>query len=277
MYLAEIQGKFSLYNERKEDLLTSNVFSFFKYAPRDIFLYKLLEILNIHVSMEDTAGAQFHFWPLYENNTEPDLVIIVGDYYLLFEAKYYSGFRQETITTEHQLVREVEGGEYEAGNLNKQFQLVVITADYHFDFVKYQDIPSDVRFNLKWINWQQIALLIYEILESGVELSIEARSFAEDLYTLLLKKNLRTYAGMKVLARVDQLTERPESVFFEASTAKYRGDFIGFIPSLSVEEGLTEVPEQLFYSSSITLFQGLKDLPSIEPGSSHLFFEGVLK
>jgi hypothetical protein len=272
MYLAEIQGKFSLYNERKEDLLTSNVFSFFKYAPREIFLSKLLKTLSVPVALEDAVNAQFHFWPIYENNTEPDLVIVVGDYYLLFEAKYYSGFGQETITTGHQLVREIEGGEYEAGNLDKQFQLVIITADYHFDFVKYKDIPADVRLRFKWINWQQIALLIYEILESGVELSTEVRSFAEDLYALLLKKNLRTYAGINVLARVGQLSECPNSVFFEASTAKYRGDFIGFMASLSVEEGIAMIPRQIFFNPSIALFQSLTQVPSLNPSPSSLFF-----
>jgi hypothetical protein len=276
MYLAEIQGKFSLYNERKEDLLTSNVFSFFKYAPREIFLSKLLKTLSVPVALEDAVNAQFHFWPIYENNTEPDLVIVVGDYYLLFEAKYYSGFGQETITTGHQLVREIEGGEYEAGNLDKQFQLVIITADYHFDFVKYKDIPADVRLRFKWINWQQIALLIYEILESGVELSTEVRSFAEDLYALLLKKNLRTYAGINVLARVGQLSDCPNSVFFEASTAKYRGDFIGFMASLSVEEGIAMIPRQIFFNPSIALFQSLTQVPSPKPSPSPLFFEGGL-
>ena len=34
MYLAEIHGKLSMENENKEDILTSNVFSFFKYANR---------------------------------------------------------------------------------------------------------------------------------------------------------------------------------------------------------------------------------------------------
>jgi hypothetical protein len=38
MYIAELKGKLSLTDERKEDILTSNVFSFFKYSTRKVFL-----------------------------------------------------------------------------------------------------------------------------------------------------------------------------------------------------------------------------------------------
>jgi len=38
MYLAEICGKLSSKVEGIEDILTSNVFSFFKYSKRTIFL-----------------------------------------------------------------------------------------------------------------------------------------------------------------------------------------------------------------------------------------------
>jgi len=38
MYLAELHGKLSQRIERMEDILTSNVFSFFKYSTREIFL-----------------------------------------------------------------------------------------------------------------------------------------------------------------------------------------------------------------------------------------------
>lgn len=47
MYVAEIRGKFSPAEERKEDILTPNVFSFFKYAKREIFPYDLLWLLNL--------------------------------------------------------------------------------------------------------------------------------------------------------------------------------------------------------------------------------------
>ena len=86
MYLAELHGKLSSRLERMEDILTSNVFSFFKYSTRDIFLKGYLNTMGFDISEQEANRAEFIFWPRYEENTEPDLVIIVGDYYLLIEA-----------------------------------------------------------------------------------------------------------------------------------------------------------------------------------------------
>ncbi len=130
MYLAEIHGKLSRQNENMEDILTSNVFSFFKYAPRQIFLFAFLQELGLVVTLEDVLSAEFFFWPLYANGTEPDLVIVVGNYYLLFEAKYHSGFGAETARIKHQLVREIEGGVLEAASQDKLFRIIAVTAHY---------------------------------------------------------------------------------------------------------------------------------------------------
>ena len=50
------------------------------------------------------------FWPILSKNTEPDLVIIVGDWYLLIEAKFNSDFGEETLTRASQLDRELDEG-----------------------------------------------------------------------------------------------------------------------------------------------------------------------
>src|SRR5271157_4611599 len=121
MYLAEIHGKLSRQTENQEDILTSNVFSFFKYSDRKNFLYGFVQSLGLGISINDALNAEFLFWPRYEDNTEPDLVIIMGDFYLLVEAKYHSGFGQETQSKEHQLVREIEGGIIESKKLEKKF------------------------------------------------------------------------------------------------------------------------------------------------------------
>lgn len=63
MYIAELQGKFSPYQERMEDILTSNVFSFFMYARREIFLSEFLRLLDIETEAEDLHNAEFLFWP----------------------------------------------------------------------------------------------------------------------------------------------------------------------------------------------------------------------
>jgi len=53
--------------------------------------------LGIVISDTDAREAEFLFWPSYEDGTEPDLVIICGDYYILFEAKLYSDFSEKVI------------------------------------------------------------------------------------------------------------------------------------------------------------------------------------
>ena len=129
MYLAELRGKLSSRLERSEDILTSNVFSFFKYADHNIFLKSLLEMLNIDISNANLEDAEFHFWPRYADNTEPDLVIIVGNHYLLFEAKYLSSFEWIENKELSQLNREIRGGLFESKALNKEFHLIAVTAE----------------------------------------------------------------------------------------------------------------------------------------------------
>jgi len=71
MYLAELRGKLSSRLERMEDVLTSNVFSFFKYSSRDIFLRNYLNELGFKVSTKDAEKAEFRFWSVFEVGTDP--------------------------------------------------------------------------------------------------------------------------------------------------------------------------------------------------------------
>lgn len=251
MYLAEIHGKLSRQNENMEDILTSNVFSFFKYAPRQTFLFAFLLELSLDVTPEDALSAEFLFWPTYANKTEPDLVIVVGRYYLLFEAKYHSGFGEETARTKHQLVREIEGGVLEAASQDKIFKIIAVTAHYYLDSEIFQAVPENLRPDLIWINWQRIALLIFEAIERHPDLPAEILLFASDLYRLLLKKNLRYYEGPRVLSAVSALHSPGEAIFFNASTAVYRGDFIGFAQALEDLPRLAVTTDQIFFSPPV--------------------------
>lgn len=49
MYQAELNGKLPFRICRMEDILTSNVFSFFKYSNRSIFLKKFLGKLVLNM------------------------------------------------------------------------------------------------------------------------------------------------------------------------------------------------------------------------------------
>ncbi len=232
MFIAELQGKLSTTDERKEDILTSNVFSFFKYANRQIFLKSFLNHIGIQLENHEYDNAEFIFWPTYQDRTEPDLVILVGRYYLLIEAKLYSGFGKASELSAYQLSREIAEGKLEAQNLEKEFRLIAVTAHY----AKHQFLTENPEFSLRditWVNWHQIALLLYKILNADENLDIENESFATDLYNLLIKKNLRKFAGQEILIDLAPLTKNTSTLFFDAITSNFRGDFIGFQQSLT--------------------------------------------
>ena len=256
MYLAEIHGKLSRDIENKEDVLTSNVFSFFKYADREIFLYPIIKSLGIDVNIEDARDAQFHFWPHLEDHTEPDLVLIIGDNYLLIESKYFSGFGEETQQQKHQLVREIEGGNYEAQNLGKRFYIIAITADYFLKPEISQAIPKEYQSQFRWINWQWIAFMLQQIIEKDLHLSLETQLFAKDLFQLLLKKHLRNYEGIKTFSGLKKFTPQTGNVFFEASTANYRGDFIGFLNMSDNVTLINTISPYIFFDAVTANFRG---------------------
>jgi len=274
MYLAELHGKLSSRIERMEDILTSNVFSFFKYSTREIFLKGYLDRLGFEVSNYQANEAEFMFWPRFEENTEPDVVIIVADYYLLMEAKYFSGFAEGTKKTKAQLLREIEGGRLDAKNYGKDFRLVAITADHYYKEDKFNVIPPDFVPNFKWTNWQLVASFLDNVLGSSNEIKKQERDFALDLYNLLDKKNLRDFQGFNTSCSKITLPEKLASVFFEVKTARFRGDFIGFSDSLSLDRIIQPLGETVFLGiqkqTLAPLFQGFVDSLLIEKKISSL-------
>jgi len=151
MYLAELKGKLSSKLENMEDLLTSNVFSFFKYSNRKVYLRNLLKLIDIDTQNQELSNAIFIFWPIYENKTEPDLVIIVGDYYILIEAKYFSDFGDAVDVDKKQINREITGGLIEAKSYNKKFKMIAITAHYNYPRYIFSSIPSRNRGMITWL------------------------------------------------------------------------------------------------------------------------------
>lgn len=275
MYIAELHGKLSRDHENREDLLTSNVFSFLKYAPRDIFLFEYINLLGIPVTKEDTHSAKFLFWTTYNDLTEPDVVIIIGDYYLLFEAKLYSGFGEETKNTSAQIVRELKGGLAESKNIGKEFRMIAITADHFQRPEIFQDIQNELQQYLLWTNWQRFAFLLSSILESRTDLSMETRLFGSDLYSLLDKKHLRKYEGLNALSLKNYRFKFVTSIYFSKETAKYRGDFIGFSTTFPKKAGIRAADEILYYDSNRPFYsylqytQRMKEIPQ-----DSLFYNG---
>lgn len=102
MTIAEIQGKLSSY-EHMEDLLTSDVFSTFKYLDVNNGLIPFLKKAASFRDntppdfLEDIVEADYLFWPKTTYlNREPDVLIILTrknqtTVSILIEAKYHSG------------------------------------------------------------------------------------------------------------------------------------------------------------------------------------------
>ena len=274
MYLAELHGKLPPRIERMEDILTSNIFSFFKYSTREIFLKGYLSRLAFDISNQEANEAEFIFWPRFEENTEPDLVLIVGDYYLLIEAKYFSGFAEETKKSKAQLLREIEGGKLEAKNYGKNFRLIAITADHYYKENKFKIIPLDFIPYFKWTNWQSVSSFLYDILESSRDIKKQDNDFTLDLYNLLDKKNLRDFQGLNILFNISDCLKSYKSVFFEARTAKFRGDFIGFMHGLSFDKKITPLRKTIFLSGQRSIFTPLLKLSKLRRTETHIFYKG---
>lgn len=243
MYQAELKGKLSSSTERMEDILTSNVFSFFKYSNRKIYLKELLNKLNIQTSDQELEEAEFEFWPSFEDSTEPDVVIVVGSYYLLFEVKLYSGFGQESGNIKAQLIREIEGGLKVAKNLKKTFFLVAITEDY-FKKSNFEEIKKYESY-FKWINWQSISEILLLLLEKFGD-RLPNYLFAMDLYSLLDKKKLRVFRPF------DKIYIEPvdyyDNIFLPIASTNYVDDFLGFKNLLPDFESIERLSDKIFYN-----------------------------
>jgi len=222
MIIAELCGKISSKIENKEDILTSNVFSFFKYSRESLkeYLYRI----GIEVSENDASEAEFLFWQKYDDGTEPDLIVICGKYYLLFEAKLYSDFSPKTSKIESQIDREINMGSLAAKNENKEFVYIAITAEYYKDKNKYSKYENR-DFKFIWTNWQTITYFL------ETQSFFQYKEYANDLWSLLLKKNLRSYIGI-INLRIDEKINCPDFIFYDKSTSKFKGEFLGFIESL---------------------------------------------
>jgi len=243
MITAALNGKIPSSLIKSEDILTSNVFSFFKYAKRTTYLKSLLALHDIYPTDEELKTAEFRFWPRYDDSTEPDVVIIVGNYYLLLEAKHLSDFGAETQTRKGQVNREIEGGMNEAHSLEKKFLFIAITSHYNKPTMTLNQFCYGDNAIIHWMNWQAVARLLLDILEK--DSFIPDRPFAEDLYNLLDRMKLRSFLPFQRIYA--EIAAPPEHIFFSARSAQFRGDFIGFEKALGNGVNITATTKRLFY------------------------------
>jgi hypothetical protein len=272
MYQAELRGKLSGINEEKEDILTSNVFSFFKYTSRDLFLYRFLQLLQIQVTPEEAKKAEFEFWPQYDDRTEPDVTVCVGSYYLLFEAKFLSDFSKKTEVLESQIKRELKQGLQEAKNRNKEFFYIPITANYVRPKAILAEAPKKYHKYCKWINWQKVSRLINSIQnDKSVRLTLGEKEFADDLYQLLIKKKLGTYNGPSTINQ-ELISFNKDVIFFELVKEISSTEYFGFFETLNNPDMRIKKPGDVFLAKR--LFAGIEH-SRIIPIVSNLFYQGA--
>ncbi len=273
MYQAELNGKISSKLDNLEDILTSNVFSFFKYSDRSIYLFNYLLNLNLEVTVNDVNNAQFIFWPKFIDGTEPDLVIIAGIYYILVEAKYFSNFSDATNKIDSQINREIEMGLQEASNQNLNFIYLTVTADYFYKKEKFNIINSTQKKYHIWTNWQSISTFLYQKL--FIDKMQQNLYFALDLYLLLEKKKLIKF-DLKNLNQFNSQIEDRNEIFFNFKKSKFRGHFIGFINSLNDTNTINKITNDktIFFNSIKKHFSSLEDIGVIRNFTNNIFFSG---
>lgn len=246
MIVAELKGKVPSSLIEYEDILTSNVFSFFNYASRTTYLKTLLSVHSIYPKDHELRNAEFRFWPRYDDFTEPDVVIIVGNYYLLIEAKLHSDFGTD------QIEREIKSGMSEAQSLNKRFIFIAITDHYNKPKIELNEFCRGHESLIRWMNWQAIAGILLDLLEK--DSIIPDKSFTEDVYKMLDKMKLRSFLSFRRI-KVEFVVP-PENIFFLANSANFRGDFIGFEKALGSGEDIPLPLKWLFYKRQY--FRGLE-------------------
>jgi hypothetical protein len=247
MYQAELNGKLPSSASDREDVLTSNVFSFLKYSHRPTYLRQFLRLAGLNIKTSELHRVKFEFWPNYDDGTQPDVIIETDTCYLLVEAKYFSGVAEENGNPAGQLIREFEAGTMEARNRAKLFHLLLLTDDATRPSRLLAQMPERFHGKVSWTNWQAIAQMISVVIESSGAAAPDY-GFASDLYELLDYKHLR---GFKTFAQAKGIESHPENlqIFFAAETASFRGAFIGFAPTLSILAAVPEPTPEIFYST----------------------------
>ena len=147
MFQAELNGKLPSSASGREDVLTSNVFSFLKDSHRPTYLRQFLRLAGLNIKTSELHRVKFEFWPNYHDGTQPDVIIETDTCYLLVEAKYFSGVAEEHGNPAGQLIREFESGAMEARNRAKSFHLLLLTDDATRPSRLLAQMPADFRKN----------------------------------------------------------------------------------------------------------------------------------
>lgn len=240
MTIAELHGKLPTL-EAKEDLLTSDVFSTFRYLPVNRalipFLRKAINTRSgqpISNVFTDCLTADYVFWPKTTRyKREPDVLILItrktkAPIATIIEAKFYSGRSDANRTQSKQEFKAYDGDQLAEQyvdlmknemDLNKQQKQMLHESDHRFLlFVTAHDaLPRKITddslnkllkhdpntHSLYWINWQAAFDVAKETLETQI-LDDGQRFLLEDLRDLLQRKGLTSFQGFHPPAKLIQ-------------------------------------------------------------------------
>jgi hypothetical protein len=209
--LAELHGKFDAEHpegaDRSEDLLTSAVFGAVRYLPRAAVV-ALCAAIGILVDAKAARTARILLWPRMPmpqwpgKVIEPDVVIVVGQQPVVFEAKLHSPFglytdpAQPTGDQLHQLaVQYAAVSSWAAGQRLLPPVIVAVTAPPQRPATDLERAAHDVTGlsleasakDFRWLPWWRIA----EVLDGLPDLRVHERTHVDDLLAYMEKKGVR--------------------------------------------------------------------------------------
>ena len=227
MIQAELNGKLPEV-ENSEDVLSSNVFGMLKYLPPQKSIFKILEQTKDYSkqrnSLIDNLNAQnislyqydkvnYYFWKYSSVHGEPDLILIIRSsekalepLMLCIEAKYLSPKSREgefdqlkdyCLSLEKSEFRK-NYNESDIADFKGNF-IGIIYLTYFSQYLDVQESLGQIKkkgFNnyeskLFELRWNDITRVL-----RGFESSYEhEKMIAEDLVSLLIKKNLMDFEG----------------------------------------------------------------------------------
>lgn len=209
--LAELKGKVDVArtseSSRLEDTLTDAVMSAFRYLPRSA-LQSLIQTAfpACESSLADAESAQIELWPRFATGTEPDVLVTIGGWLLVIEAKYRSGFGWKPGDDKHQLEREWLDALAYAKARRLRGPLLVAVTDHPAPpddvtvvrervaatCLEELDLPAEDC--IRWLPWQAVA----DVLEQHPAHRIGERELVDDVLNLMAARGVRhMFEGFK--------------------------------------------------------------------------------
>ncbi len=242
---AEVKGKLPEIHHL-EDVFTSCYFGLIKYCSSDVLnRYFLSALKNLKDQQLEyypqivSLNFKIFFWPRLEDNSEPDLIIVLYDnnskveYLFFVEVKYYS--QQNTYDTdedfaahfyENQLSREYTNlfsldriENFALKEDTKRF-LVYLSADYSKPEGDFNRAINELRKNfdvqqicetMLWVNWYNLYDKLKESENEKGLLDFET-NILEDLEKYLHRKNFWSFGGF---GNFEEIAEATNFVFLQ--------------------------------------------------------------